>query len=616
MGLRLTQGPGGRPFRGRVTGQIPTWNQESNSWELSSAPLFTTPSSPVFVEKYLQDSSGDLRTAIRSAWLRNPNAAWFIYPAGVFSFVGPMLTLADGLRNGTRHTGQNTILRRDLGGVPTGQNIFFYRSETDGRHADHITFEGFRFELLNALTSFFGFAIGLESASHCVLYDCEAVCTLVPGATQGRLRWGFALFGGDQTAEPTAGTNNRFTKCRLTVSQIQGCSDGRSVDGLIVSDTLVNDSHDYAISVVSTGFGFNVQNVVIRDTVCNGSSGHGVVAVGGDGTSAGAACSILRNVLIDGVVLDGKRATPDTDFTFQNAVLVNGALATENVNVTNIGTSLSPDASGLQAVSVLVQSNDAEVSWNGLTISNCELGVVTTNDPFWGLRVNGRTIAGCSLSNVHVQGQRGVQLINCADDLTVTNVQVFQGSFRVEAHQKNVSGVSLTNVHVHQAAAFNFALGFISTTGKNMSDVQLCNVTLSSTGLSGLSTSLAGGTMQMSIVNLVDNNGGNNPSAETLLGIQRFSNIRGFVVPTLATAILPAIAAGAVEYVTVSLSGTRLGDLFVGEGLQANPAQRLVPSGSGGAYMNCRVSSPGTAELCFLGPLPAGSYPFHFNRTN
>lgn len=579
--------------------------------KLQPTPSEFTPTSPVYIEQYLATSGNDIRTAIRTAWLANPNCTWFIYPPGSFTFVGTFLDLADGLRNGTRHTGQNTELKRDLAGVAGSANQFFYRTQVDATHAADIVFEGFKLSLLNALTSFFGFAIGIESGSNCEIRDCWANCTLAAGATQGRIRWGFAMFGGDQTLTPPGGTNNRVTRCKLNVAQIQGCSLGRSVDGLIVSDTEVNGANDWAVSITS-GVGFNVRNVIVRHTVCKDIAGSGVVFIGSDGSAANAA--VLENVLVDGVIMDGQRATPDLDFILTAAVLIDGAVATENVIINNVGTLLAPNA-GLQSKSVVVQSTAGEVSWNGLTISNLQLGVVTSNDPLQGLFIAGTTITGVSISNVKVRAQRGIRIGGC-DNMTISNVQIFDGGLRIEADSgRNLSGIQLTNCIIRNSAAFNQALLFLSSTGRSMDKVRLCNVDLVANSVSPLVTQLTGGTMNMSIVNL-ENVPPSNPTAETLTGIKRFANITGFIVPTVVSVVVPVVAAAAVGYVDVSMAGTRLADLLVGEGVVAEPTQDVMAAGAGGSFTYPRVSATGVVRCAFTGAQTGGAQNFNFYRAS
>lgn len=606
---RIALSPSGAALEGAADGQILVWNARSRQWVASSKG--SPPKSPVFVEQYLPGARGDIRTAIRSAWLDNPDAGWFLYPSGTFDFVGPMLTLADGFRNGVRHTGQNTELRRDLGGVPSGQQIFFYRSETDARHGAGIVFEGFQFSLLNALTSFFGFAIGIEAASDCILRDCFFRCTLVPNATSGRIRWGAALFGGDPSIDPTAGSNNRFERNRLTLSQLQGCALGRSINGVLVSDTLVESANDWAISVV-TRAGCSVQNVLIRDTICRDVGGSGVVFAGGDGTDPGAAPSVVRNVRVSGVLLDGQR-NPNLDFEYGQTVLINGGVLNENVFVSGVGTSLSPNAT-FQAKSILIQSNGTEeISWEGCSVSDCELGVVTTNDPLEALFISGNKMHGVQISNVHVMGQRGIRISN-VDSLSMSNVQVDDGSIRLEA-LRNVKGYTLSNCVVRNSQSFKRPLEFLSNNGSSYSQVLLSNLVLDSINTSGFLTQLAGGSMDMTLCN-VHNVSLQNPTVETLAGIQRFSNLKGLIVPTLLPVNVPSLAAGSVQYVSVPMTGTRLGDLFVGEGVIAHPTSQLIPAGVGGAYLHCRVSAPGVVELAFIGPLAPATRDFNFYRVN
>jgi hypothetical protein len=568
--------------------------------------------SPVYVENYLPAAGGDIRTAIKLAWAANLAAGTtFVMPVGTYTFVGNALTLADGFRSNITMSMYGCELTRDLAGVASGQQIFFLRSEDGVNHAHHINFFGGKFSLLNALTSFFGYAVGIIGAQDCTLRDCEAYCTLDPAATSGKIRWGFALFGGDQTADPLCGTNNVFDRVKLTIAQIQGCAGPNSVNGVIVRDTQVHGCNDYAVSVVSSTGG-SVRNVSILNTQIHDAAGSGGVFAGSDGAGTAIGADVVENLCIDGVWICGQRSTPNLSFEFVNAVIVDGGILTENVVVTNIGTKLVPNT-GLQSKSVAINSQNDESSWHGLALSNLQLGVVTSNDPLEALRIAGLKMSGVSCVNVHVRGVRGIKIID-ADSLTLSNCSTDDGTCSIFAESRNLSKIVLSNCCFTRASGFNPGVAFQSSSGKNMAGVMLSNITTDS-NVAGIQTALTGGTMQMWISNF-ENTNGSNPTAETLAGIIRFSNLRGFTVPTLVSVVVPAVAAASVGYVNVSMAGTRLSDLFVGEGVVANPAAQLVAAGAGGGYINCRVQAIGSVECAFLGPLAGGAVNFNFNRAN
>ena len=567
---------------------------------------------PIYVKDYLDAAQGDIRTAIRAAWLANPAPGTnFVYPAGTFPFVGHPLTKSDGFNDYTTHWMHGFELVRDLQGVASGQQIFFLRTENGADHARNITFLGGKFSLLRCLTSLFGYAIGILGGQNITLDGCEAYCTLDSTATQGGIRWGFAILGGDQTLDPTAGTNNSIRNIRLTKSQIQGCAGPNSVNGLTVENIQANGSQDYAVSVVSSPGG-TVRNVSIRNVQIHDASGSGGVFGGSDGAGTARGADIVENFCIDGVWICGQRSTPNTSFEFSTTVLFDGGIQTENVIILNIGTKLAPNA-GFQTKGVVIASQDDEVSWHGLLMSNISSGIVTTNDPLAGLLIAGKTITNVGIHNVHVRGPRGIQIQDC-DHLTVSNLQTEDGTLTLIASARNLDALAITNCTLRRTSGLNNALFFQSSTGKSMTKVLLSNLVLDST-LAGLGVSLNGGTLQMSLAN-IENVGNQNPTAETLAAIVRHANLRGFFVSTVIDVNVPAVAAGAVGYVTTSLAGTRLADLAVGEGVIAHPTEQLVATGPGGTYVHCRVLAPGMVELAFLGPLPAATVAFHFNRSN
>ncbi len=86
----------------------------------------------------------------------------------------------------------------------------------------------------------------------------------------------------------------------------------------------------------------------------------------------------------------------------------------------------------------------------------------------------------------------------------------------------------------------------------------------------------------------------------------------GVVSPKLSVVVnVPAVAAGQVGYVDVSLAATKLaGFLPAGSLLVANPAADLVAAGVGGGFINCRINGVNTVRFAFLGPLAGGASNF------
>lgn len=75
--------------------------------------------------------------------------------------------------------------------------------------------------------------------------------------------------------------------------------------------------------------------------------------------------------------------------------------------------------------------------------------------------------------------------------------------------------------------------------------------------------------------------------------------------------LVPAVAAGQVGYVNISLVGTDLeGMVPVGSLLHANPTADLVAAGAGGGFINVRCSAVNQARFAFLGPLAGGASNF------
>lgn len=86
----------------------------------------------------------------------------------------------------------------------------------------------------------------------------------------------------------------------------------------------------------------------------------------------------------------------------------------------------------------------------------------------------------------------------------------------------------------------------------------------------------------------------------------------GVVSPKVSVSVtVPAVAAGQVGYVDVSLAATKLaGFLPAGSLLVANPTADLVAAGAGGGFINCRINGVNTVRFAFLGPLAGGASNF------
>lgn len=86
----------------------------------------------------------------------------------------------------------------------------------------------------------------------------------------------------------------------------------------------------------------------------------------------------------------------------------------------------------------------------------------------------------------------------------------------------------------------------------------------------------------------------------------------GVVAPKVSVSVnVPAVAAGQVGYVDVSLAATKLaGFLPAGSLLVANPTADLVAAGVGGGFVNCRINGVNTVRFAFLGPLAGGASNF------
>lgn len=564
--------------------------------------------SPVYIEEYLADNGNDFRLATLAAWAANPDADWFIYPAGDWEFVGAAI----GPANGTRHTAQNTRVYRDMGGVASGQQIFFMRLETTAAHADRIQFDGFwKFDLLNCLTSYFGSAIYFESASNCTFKDLEFFCSLVPAATTGRIRWGLAVLGG--TTTNGGGRNNLIDGVRTTLCQIQMCAQGRDVDGFICTNVESVSNNDFIVSCVSYP-GTSVRNVTISNITGHNVGGGGCVFVGTDGTGTGIGADVVENILVTNINVDGAK-DPVLDFITASIVIIDLGINSRNVVVDGVNTVLA--STELQCRSVLIQSQDDEVSSVGVSVSNLNLGIVTTNDPLEALYIAGRNLNHVQITNVYVEGLRGVRIIDC-DFVTCSNVNTKNGGFVVQAETRNLNVFTMSNSNVQRTTGFNSALQFSSAASRSFGVISLANVTVldgSGNGGLSLSTGAAAGTTRITLTGCTWRTGTNQPNVATLAAIFRAVNCLGLTIISTVVVPVPAVLIGQVGYVAVAMAaGTRLADLVLNEAIVANPQAQIVAAGAGGGFVNARVSAAGTVEFAFLGPLAGGNVNFSVAR--
>ena len=608
MGLALREGPSGKLFEGTADGQALVWDETTREWVAGPAPGDEL-TYWVFVELYLSAAGGDLRTAISLAHAAHTAAGTtFVLPGGTYAWVGTFFQP----RNATQWLCDGCTIELNQAGVASGQKFIFLRIEAGATHAANIRIVGGVWRFLDVLTSFFSAAIQFEAASNCSIEGSTAQCTLNVAATQGRIRWGFNLLGGDPVSSPTSGRFNYFMNCRLSFSQIQGCGGGRNGENIWVENTVVDDANDVAVSVVSSSAtgATTLSNVTIRNTECHNVAGSTVVFAGSDGAGTAIGPGTVENIEIDGVWLNGQRSTPDLDFPFSIAVQVCGGLTTRNVAVKNVGTRLVPNAS-LQARSVQFTSQDDEVSTTGLTFDSLLLGTVTSNDPLEPLFISGRNVHGVTINNVTIPGLRGIRIVDC-DNVAMSNVNLFDGELLVIASTRNLSNYQIAGCNFTRTTGFQAPILFNSTAARSFTGVMLDGVKLNGNGVP-LTTDLGGGTMQMWLAN-IDNTSGSNPTAETLAGIIRLKNVRGFIVPVVKTVAVPAVLIGQVGYVVVSMAATRLSDVAVQECVVANAQAQLVAAGAGGAYSNARVSVAGSIELSFVGPLAGGNFDFTFDR--
>lgn len=600
MGFALRRSPSGGDLKGTVSGQTIIWNNTEQEWDVSSAVFTLT--DPVFVENYLIAAGNSIRDAIVLALQSNPNSHIFILPSGRWEFVGDIRE-ADGFRDNIEFIGQKTELFRDVAGVATGQQFFFLRLN---EATDRVTFRGIKFSLLNCLTSFFGSAILTTGTTNCRCYDCEFFCTLAVGVTSGRLRWGLAFLG---TVDPAIGpSNNIVDNVRTTLSQIQLCAAGRSADGILCTNIESVSNNDYIVSCVSSP-GFNCRNVTIDNVVGHDVGGSGCVFAGSDGTGTALGADIVENITISNISVDGTK-NPVLLFSIGALVVIDLGHVSQNINLHNVNTTLV--STQLQARSVLIAAQDDGASETGISVSGLELGNITTNDPLEALFISGRNTTNVQISNVNVQGQRGIKIIDC-DRLTLSNITTTDGSLTIVASSRNLTGgTTIVGSSLKRTSGFNSCVVFQSAAAKNFDNVAIGDCVLDS-NIAGQLTTLGGGTMRMILSN-VWNVSGNNPTAETLTGIIRAVNTPGLPVVTTISVTVPAVVAGSVGYVIVSMAGTRMSDIALNEGVVVNPQADLVAAGVGGGFINARVSSAGNVKCAYVGPLAGGAVNHTFAR--
>jgi hypothetical protein len=396
-------------------------------------------------------------------------------------------------------------------------------------------------------------------------------------------------------------------RCTTTLSQIQLCGAGSDVDGISCTNILSTSNNDYVVSCVSS-VGFSVRNVYIGDILAHNVAGSGIVFAGTDGAGTGIGADVVENLIIDGVEVDGAK-DPDLDFNIISIVVVDLGHVSQNVAVRGVNTTLV--STELQSRSVLIVSQSDELSSENVTVSDCNLGIITTNDPLEPLYIGGLHLTRVAITNVNIRGLRGLR-VQDSDNVSLSNVNTLDGRILILAESRDISDIAISNCNLRRTSGFSAALIFQSTTGHSVARVQLSNLGLFST-VAGLQTTLTGGTMDMIMVN-VRNVAGSNPTAETLTGIKRAVNCPGFFLVTTVSVVVPAVLVGQVGYVLVSMAGTRLADLSVNEAVVACPQAQLVAAGAGGAFCNARVQATGVVECTFVGPLAGSAVNFSFAR--
>lgn len=80
--------------------------------------------------------------------------------------------------------------------------------------------------------------------------------------------------------------------------------------------------------------------------------------------------------------------------------------------------------------------------------------------------------------------------------------------------------------------------------------------------------------------------------------------------------VVPAVAAGAVGYVTTSLVGSPLEGIFAAanDPVTVNPQTDLVAAGAGGGFINARINAADSLRSSFVGPLAGGAANFTVTR--
>jgi hypothetical protein len=615
-GIQLRQGNVGPLLEGTVDGQVPVWDDTRQLWFPSSVAILQ--SDPVYVEAYLEGAGDSLRQAIIDALADNPDAVNFVLPVGSWEWIGSWIGDAEGLRDDLNFWGYGTQIYFDVGGVASGQTIFFNRSPAGLAPALRMGWFGIRMTLLNALTSFFSGAIYVEKATKCSIVDCEFDCTLVAGASSGKMRWTAALFGDANGPDNGGGRDNLFLNTRVTNCQLQGCGAGRSCRNLQIINTIANQANDYVISVVSIKnpalplVAQAIENVLIDGVTCYDDLGSGCVFVGGDGNTAGEGVGVVRNITVTNVSIAGSRLD-DLDFQFIGAVVFVGGVITENISFSNINAQLASNAFNPNPVNCLnIGGSPDQTSWSGLTIENCQFGIVAATNPGEQIVIDGLGVSQVTISNVRCKGPRGFRLVNC-DQMSISNVQMDDGSIQISAKSKNLSQIEISNCSITRNSNFLYALYFDHAGGAahNVSGVSVDGCYLRGHGQEGINVALGGGTMEM-LLSTVNVELSRPMSAETVAGIKGAAACIGVPLPTTISVVVPAVLAGQVGYVDVLTAGTRLAGILAATPIAGNPTADLVAAGAGGGFLNCRVSATGTIRCAFVGPLAGGASNFSF----
>lgn len=543
----------------------------------------------ISIENFLEDAAGDIRTATRAAFQSDLTTAGvtFKFPAGVYTWVGAALDLADGFRNNCTYDFTGCELTRDIAGVAGGTNFFFTRTQEDATHADGLRIIGGKFSLLNCLTSFFGMAFYIQSASNCLCDGSEFYCTLDPAAVTGRIRWGLGFFGG--SVSNGGGRNNAVRNLKLTRSQVQLCGQGCDADGIVAENIISFSSNDFAVSCVSSGDGgCSLRNVRISGVTGHNVTGTGLVFVGNDGVGGVTALVNVENILIEDIQLGGSDDFA-LSFPFGHAVLFDGGAVTRNVQIRGVNTTFTSSAS--QARSVVVNGHPDATSWTGLVLADMNLGTVTDNDPLEALYVGGTcVIQQVSISNINVLGERGVFVSNC-ENLNIVGLTTLNGTLTVRADH-HLGPIAITNCSFARGSGFNGGVVFTSPSGFNFTNVSMTSVTAQGHSNPGIVTSLNGGTMAMHLCNVQNLSDALN--AETLAGIvssvgsagvsldrASFGSGKGYVDAVID---LGAQVAGAVSEISTTVSGSLVGDVFAITSLTALDSTIIIAPG------RCRVA--------------------------